>query len=160
MAAVVSAIAHKHTFRFKEQSILASRAGFANHRPRIRYFRWKQWEHSLCMGGGVWHLLFLLVTLYIYIYCPREARHHSSPALDSFSLCGGWPLILRSPVMLRCRSSLSSFSRAWLAPVWFPSDVEPTVKNYLLVIGLSAFIIYAVLLLTQPILCWQTSFFY
>ncbi len=90
-------------------------------------------------------------------HCPREARHHSSAALDSFSLCDdGWPLILRSPVILRCRSFLSSCSRAWLAPVWSPSFVEPTVKNYFLVIGLSAFIIYAVLLLTQPILCWQT----
>ncbi len=35
MAAVGIAIAHKHTFRFKEQNMLTSRAVFANRLPRI-----------------------------------------------------------------------------------------------------------------------------
>ncbi len=35
MAAVVVAIAHKHTFRFKQQSILSSRAGFTYH-PQLQ----------------------------------------------------------------------------------------------------------------------------
>ncbi len=38
MAAVVVAITHKHTFRFKEQSILTSRTGFAYHAFIIVFF--------------------------------------------------------------------------------------------------------------------------
>ncbi len=38
MAAVAVAIAHKHTFRFKEKNILTSRAGFAYHAFIIVFF--------------------------------------------------------------------------------------------------------------------------
>ncbi len=52
MAPVVIAIAHKHTFRVKEKSILASRAVFANHLPRIRILNGNNGSSGCVCGRG------------------------------------------------------------------------------------------------------------
>ncbi len=46
MAAVVIAIAHKHMFRFKEQSMLTSTAVFAYHLPRIGIFNGNNFDQT------------------------------------------------------------------------------------------------------------------
>ncbi len=63
MAAVVIAIAHKHTFTFKEQSILISRAVFANRLPRIGMLNGNNDSTAcVCVGGGVCHhSIFFLI---------------------------------------------------------------------------------------------------
>ncbi len=58
-AAVVIAIAHKHMFRFQEQSILTSRAVFANRLPRIGILNGNN-DSTGSVGGGVCHNFIFL----------------------------------------------------------------------------------------------------
>ncbi len=93
MAAVVLAIAHKHTLRFKEQSMPTSRRGFANHLPRIRYFKLKQSRYSLY----VWHLLFLFsyTVFFIYVFWWYSPVFTVSALFHALSAGNGiWPFSL------------------------------------------------------------------
>ncbi len=50
MTAVVVAIAHKHTFRFDEQSLYSQAKTDVDdhHLPRARYLKWEQGQYSWC----------------------------------------------------------------------------------------------------------------
>ncbi len=53
MAAVVVAVAHKHMLRFKEQSILACRAGLCSSSAEDKIFLMEAMAVQLvCVGGG------------------------------------------------------------------------------------------------------------
>ncbi len=52
MAAVIIAIAQKHTFSFKEQRIFTKRAVFANHLPRIGIINGNNYS-TVCICGGM-----------------------------------------------------------------------------------------------------------
>ncbi len=64
IAAVVIAIAHKHTSRFKEQSILTTRAVFANHLPRIGILNENNDETGSVSGGREEYVIILSFFLY------------------------------------------------------------------------------------------------
>ncbi len=67
MAAVVLAIAHKHTFRFKEQSILACRAGFVIIGLGLGILDGNN-ENTACAWVEEYGIFFSFCLLYIYIY--------------------------------------------------------------------------------------------
>ncbi len=75
MTAVVVAIAHKHTFRFKEQSILTSRAGFANHLPRISILSGSNDRTACVWEGGIWYLIFLLAYAFMFFVVMQTCFH-------------------------------------------------------------------------------------
>ncbi len=70
MAAVVIAIAHKHTVRFKEQSILTSRAVFANRIPRIDMLNRKKDSTACVCGEREGFIVSFFFFFYIFkIFC-------------------------------------------------------------------------------------------
>ncbi len=58
MAAVVIAIAHKHTFRVKEKNIITIRAVFVNHLPWIGILNGNNGSTGR-VRGGVWSFFFI-----------------------------------------------------------------------------------------------------
>ncbi len=66
IAVVVIKIAHKHTFRFKEQRILTSRAVFAYHLPRIGILNENSDSTAHVCGGRVECAIILSIFSYIF----------------------------------------------------------------------------------------------
>ncbi len=79
IATVVIAIAHKHTFRVKEKSILASRAVFANHLPRIRILNGNNGSSGRVCGRGeegvCHHFIFLLISSVLLPFAIHACFH-------------------------------------------------------------------------------------
>ncbi len=65
MAAVVIAIAHKHTFCVKEKNILTIKAVFVNHLPRIGILNGNN-DSTGRVRGGRMEFLFYLFFWYSY----------------------------------------------------------------------------------------------
>ncbi len=80
---------------------------------------WSVWSPN-----PIIRLLFVIVATVAAVIVLLVGKGGGTGGGSASSHCGGWPLILRGLVVLRCRSFSSSCSCAWLAPVWSPSVAE------------------------------------